>query len=385
MKGKIRNMYPGGNTPDGFHSYYSYILPQRKAKKIFCLKGGPGVGKSTLMKRIGEHFADCGEDVDFLWCSSDPDSLDGVLIRDRNVAVVDGTAPHIVDPKNPGAVDEIVNLGEHWDQEALYRHRDEIIGCGEEISRYFEYAYEYLKCAQQQYMFMEKLFDSLVSHDDMKIYESIVHKEIDRTGSVSGAEERVEKSRGAGKKTTRGVKKKAFATAITPGGIKNHLPSIISDIREIIVVDVPLGFRADSIIVSVSERFTDAGFDVEEYYCPMFPEEKAEHAVCRDAGVAVITCSEYHDIEDMGLCRAAANVSICSDVRRGMRANPAVADMLEELTEESGENITRAVKMLKQAKSRHDTLEEYYAPNMDFSGIEEEQNKIIAKIERLVL
>ncbi len=66
MEGKTRNLYPGGNTPCGFYSYYNYILPQRKAEKIFCIKGGPGTGKSTLMKKIGRHFVDKGEE----WTSS---------------------------------------------------------------------------------------------------------------------------------------------------------------------------------------------------------------------------------------------------------------------------------------------------------------------------
>ena len=35
MKGDQRNIYPGGNTPRGFYSYYNYILPQRKAEKIY--------------------------------------------------------------------------------------------------------------------------------------------------------------------------------------------------------------------------------------------------------------------------------------------------------------------------------------------------------------
>ena len=65
MKGHIRNIFPGGNTPQGFYSYYNDILPQRKAEKIFCIKGGPGTGKSTLMKGVGRHFSEQGEDVAF--------------------------------------------------------------------------------------------------------------------------------------------------------------------------------------------------------------------------------------------------------------------------------------------------------------------------------
>ena len=44
MKGKIRKIFPGANTSNGFYSYFDYIIP-KDVKRIFCLKGGPGVGK----------------------------------------------------------------------------------------------------------------------------------------------------------------------------------------------------------------------------------------------------------------------------------------------------------------------------------------------------
>ena len=44
-------IFPGNNTPEGFFSYYEYILSQREADKIICIKGGPGTGKSTFFKK----------------------------------------------------------------------------------------------------------------------------------------------------------------------------------------------------------------------------------------------------------------------------------------------------------------------------------------------
>ena len=64
--GVARHIYPGNNTPKGFYSYYRFILGQREANRIICIKGGPGVGKSSFMKRIGEEFLEAGEDVDFM-------------------------------------------------------------------------------------------------------------------------------------------------------------------------------------------------------------------------------------------------------------------------------------------------------------------------------
>jgi hypothetical protein len=45
-----RHDFPGGNTSKGFYSLYRYILSQDEARRIICIKGGPGTGKSSLMK-----------------------------------------------------------------------------------------------------------------------------------------------------------------------------------------------------------------------------------------------------------------------------------------------------------------------------------------------
>jgi GTPase SAR1 family protein len=92
--GEIRKVFPGGNTSCGFYSFYEFILPQEEAAKIFVIKGGPGVGKSTFMKRIGDEMIKRGYDIEYHQCSSDNDSLDGVVIPALRVALIDGTAPH---------------------------------------------------------------------------------------------------------------------------------------------------------------------------------------------------------------------------------------------------------------------------------------------------
>ncbi len=93
-KGRLKKVFPGGNTGQGFYSFYDYIIDQ-DATRIFVIKGGPGVGKSTFMRKIGEEMLERGYDVEFHCCSSDNGSLDGVVIPAIRVALLDGTAPHI--------------------------------------------------------------------------------------------------------------------------------------------------------------------------------------------------------------------------------------------------------------------------------------------------
>ena len=84
MKGKMRKLFPGANTSNGFYSYFDYIIP-KDVNRIFCLKGGPGVGKSSLMKKVAKEFVERGYDVEVFPCSSDPASLDAVVIKKLKV------------------------------------------------------------------------------------------------------------------------------------------------------------------------------------------------------------------------------------------------------------------------------------------------------------
>ena len=83
----------GANSPAGFYSLYDHLLPPERARAIYILKGGPGCGKSTLMRKIGAWAEESGLETEYILCSGDPDSLDAVVFPALSVALVDGTAP----------------------------------------------------------------------------------------------------------------------------------------------------------------------------------------------------------------------------------------------------------------------------------------------------
>ena len=70
----------GANTPSGFYSLYDQLLPPTGAEDCFLLKGGPGCGKSTLMRRVAQAVEARGLTVEYIRCSGDPDSLDAIWI-----------------------------------------------------------------------------------------------------------------------------------------------------------------------------------------------------------------------------------------------------------------------------------------------------------------
>lgn len=146
---KTKSFFAAANGYSGFRSYFKEVFKPERFNRIFVIKGGPGTGKSTLMKNVADFFRETADLTEKIYCSSDPNSLDGIILTKgtRKVALLDGTAPHETDAKIPGAVDKIINLGEFWDEENLKAHRTEILHLNKEKSSHYRYAYEYLRLA----------------------------------------------------------------------------------------------------------------------------------------------------------------------------------------------------------------------------------------------
>ena len=94
--------------------------------QMYLIKSGPGCGKSTLMKRLAVKAEQKGEPIQRIHCASDPDSLDGVIFLDKRAAIVDATAPHVMEPDAPGAEEQVVSLYHTLDADALHAHADEV-------------------------------------------------------------------------------------------------------------------------------------------------------------------------------------------------------------------------------------------------------------------
>jgi len=107
----------GAVTADGFVGFFKEIVDMYGLKKLYIIKGGSGVGKSTFMRKFAELFPLNPKML--VYCSNDPKSLDGVIIEDLGIGMIDGTAPHMTDPKYPGLCEEIIDLAGFIDSERL--------------------------------------------------------------------------------------------------------------------------------------------------------------------------------------------------------------------------------------------------------------------------
>lgn len=114
----------GANSASGFSSLYDQWVDQAKMQAFYTIKGGAGCGKSTLMRRVADDMEKAGYSVEYICCSGDPDSLDGVYFPEKGAALMDGTSPHVMDPAYTGATGHYVDLGAGYDRTALFAMRE---------------------------------------------------------------------------------------------------------------------------------------------------------------------------------------------------------------------------------------------------------------------
>ena len=78
-KATLCRYFLGCNSREGFFTLFPQFTRPAAGWRCILIKGGPGTGKSTLMKKVVRTAAGRCHPVEEIHCSSDADSLDGAI------------------------------------------------------------------------------------------------------------------------------------------------------------------------------------------------------------------------------------------------------------------------------------------------------------------
>ncbi len=316
-----KNFYLGSaNTCYGFKNCFNNICPNGTT---YILKGGPGTGKSTFMKKVGEYFEKKGEDVEYFYCSSDSDSLDGVRIVRKNVAIVDGTAPHVTEATIPGVTENIVNLGEYIGKN-VKKHKNQIEELLKKKALCFSLAYNYLKCAGDLFGNEKKLNKKTNFDSELNKLLSLIPK----TKKSSIPQERT-----------------LFLSFVSPDGIKslrdkNGFKNIPLDSNYLASTDLLKKFNESLNSLSINHICFFSLFEenrIESVYIPQIN-------TLFSAEISPSTLKTYHQMSNF---------------------------------------IKLSGKMIAKAKFYHKKVENFYIKSMNFDGLNKCREKIISEIEKI--
>lgn len=335
------NFFAAANGYEGFRSYFDSVFDPYQYDRIFILKGGPGTGKSSLMKTIAEEATAKGIRTEAIFCSSDPASLDGAIFNER-IAIIDGTAPHEREPRLPGAVDEIVNLGDYWNEVTLKNNRTKIEKLCLEKSQNYKSAYDYLGLCKNIDCYIRKKLKTIFNANE-------ANKAIDELLSGisvdSYPKEAVRLISSFGKS---GYKR--FSTLEEQGFTTFNVKGEFEEITYIFINELYL--RARKL------------FDLTRFPAP-YSDQSLEALLLKNKGIAFISN---------------ATVGAEIDTQKFFATDKDTRDELRELEELKKAILKKAQAFFATAFDIHSKLEKIYTESMDFSALRAKRDEVKNKI-----
>ena len=344
----------GANAPGGFYSLYSDMLPPEEARAIYILKGGPGCGKSTLMRAVEKRALEAGLLVEEILCSGDPDSLDAVILPEQRIAVTDGTAPHVMEAKYPGAVERYINLGDCYDSAALYPIREELFAAKAAYQASYRRAYRCLEAAA-----------SLLDDARAPLLTPVLEARLAaRARGVLTRE--LPPIRGAAP----GKARRRFLSTPTHRGTVALFDTACGLCPRVYqLADCwGLGHR---FLLELLTAAVERGYHPIACPDPMAPDRLA-HLLVPEAGAAFLTSPAPLPEKPYRRFRidAMADPEIEKQNRPRLKFSRRVSDAL----------LAEGIACLAEAKAGHDRLEAIYHPHVDFARVGEYTDAVIAEL-----
>ena len=334
----------GAMTPNGFSTHISDYVNSKK-HYTYILKGGAGTGKSSLMKKIADSF-EPAQNVTRFYCSSDPDSLDAVVLHSSMAVIVDGTAPHVFDPVYPGVCQKIVNLGYYWNDAMLAADGERIMRASDRNKSLMASAAAYSAALGR------------VCKDTYACAAEFADSE-----KLSAFAKRFCKKLFGKSKGSRGERSVRQLSAQTRYGYMTFTETL-ENYLDVYVLSDSCFFAADMLIGAVAKQAQSLGFDVKLSPCLMLGEQVWEHLLIDELGIAIISANPLtklvrRNAQLINMQRFYDKGSMQSCKKR-LKTNAA---LIRELSQTAG-------SAMNDAKAVHDELESYYIKAMDFDGLD---------------
>lgn len=356
-KSSYSSFFLGANTPKGFYSLFDELYFPEDGWRLYIIKGGPGTGKSTLIKKVAAKADSFGHYSERIYCSSDPESLDALILPHMKISVCDGASPHVVEPKFPGISEVFIDLGAFRNDKELKKNSNEIINATKANSLQHKKCVDFLAAA------------ACVDNDTNKIILSALR--IDRLHKFA---DKLAFSQLSGAADTKGKESKRFLSALTPKGSIVFINTFNDMCEKRIILEDNFGIASSVILKALAFDAKERGYNCILCYCPMAPELKLEHMIIPDLSLGFFTSNRLHpytDKKDKTIdCLRFCDREILIKHKNRLAFN----------SRSRNELLAEAANNLGKAKEIHDCLEKLYYPAIDFEGIQKYGDKIVEEI-----
>lgn len=352
----VVDFFLGSLSPSGFTGWFAEAAAV-PGVTAYLVKAGPGCGKSTLMRRLAvadaAHSSLPGrERIERIHCSSDPDSLDGVLLTDVGALFLDATAPHTLDCKYPGAAERVVSLYDALDNGYLAAHSNQILTAGRRNAALLQQAAASFALACGVLTQRRELAAQALDGDKLRRFGRYL----------------ANKTIPARRHAKPGRQEHRLLCAPTPQGIVVYRETVAALAQTVYALQDPYGAAAP-LLAQLAEHAKVNGYDAILCRCAS-DQSRLDHLIFPALGLAFVTSNPWHPMEFAGQKNLHMRRFLDADALRAMRpdlnAQKRCADAL----------LTRTCALQARAKAVHDELEKYYITAADFAAIEAVRQKL---------
>lgn len=343
------------NGPSGFCARFSGMYDPADGWRCVILKGGPGSGKSTLMKKAAARAMEAGQTAELIYCTSDPRSLDGVILPERRRCMADGTAPHVMEPVLPGACETLFDPGDCWDRPLLDAHRAEIVALNRQIAGCHRRAGQLRTAAANLLDYSRALAEPALDREKLAQYSRRLCRRL-----FPGA------PRPGGHISHR------FLSGITPDGWITFGRTLTACAKRVVLIEDDTGLAAGAILSAIRDSAAAHGAPVICCGDPLHPDEPdAVLLPGRQEAFALTDQFRRFDFipERIIHARRFYDPVMRRDVRPRLRPAQKQAAAL----------IQSAVSELSLARNLHDRLEAYYMAATDYGKLNEKSEKLLTE------
>lgn len=358
-----KDYFTCGNTAKGFADLFSTNL--QPLNKLYILKGGPGTGQLPLMKKLGDELEKYPYTVEYIHSSQDPDALDGLLIPELGAGIVDGTAPHVIEPSAPGAMEEYIDLGVTWDIKKLQDFKNEILLLKEKIHQAYEAAYV-------------KFEKALKVHDE---WEKIYIENMDFLKANQVTDNVIELLFGTTNFDKPSCVKHRFFGGSTYHGPIDFVEDLTKNISSRYFIKGRPGTGKSTMLKKMLETAKDRGIDTEVYHCGFDPNS-LDMLLFPELDLCIFDSTAPHEYYPY---REGDSIIDMYEELINEGTDERYADELAEIVERYKSYNNEGTAHLAKAKHYQDELIKIYSNATDYKKVDmiykDLLQKIISRIE----
>ncbi|USB33612.1 hypothetical protein [Paenibacillus sp. YPG26] len=366
MADREKHYFARGNTAAGLYTLFDSVLTGLDT--VFVLGGRAGAANARVLQELAAAWSSRGWSVHYIHQPLDSRLLEGVILEDARIGVVDGNAWG-ADPVLEGTEIRYVDLERILDKEILEASADELEELDQQISSTYNEAYA-------------TFHKTLRIHDD---WEKFYIDNLDRTAANHIAEQLIEEylipsAAPAGEGNQQGKVVHRFLGAATWQGAIDYVPNLTEDMNTRIFVKGRPGSGKSTLFKKLAAEAQSCGIRTEIYHCGFDPNS-LDMLIFPELSLAIFDSTAPHEHFP---ARKGDSVLDVYKLAIAAGTDEKYASEIAGVKSRYTSSMKEAIALLEGVKDARDRITAIYNDALDIHALHELSAELLREVDQLL-